>query len=49
MGTINKNILDEEFTVAYNNGVRESFRKNVLDNNWHGAKGSRINSHILDE
>lgn len=49
MGRIEKHILDDGFTVIYDDSISESFHKNILDDNYHGDKGSKINRHFLDD
>ncbi len=49
MGAIDKNFWSEGFTVTYDDGVRERFHKNILNDNYKGDKGSTVEDHILDD
>lgn len=49
MGKIEKNIIREGFTVTYKDGTRESFKKNWLDEKYHGDLGSKIDNHFIDD
>lgn len=49
MVSINKHFWDDGFTVTYDDGVKESFRKEYLGDSFLGDKGSKIGPHVLDE
>lgn len=49
MGAIDKNFWNDGFTVTYDDGVRERFHKNFLDDNYKGDKGSTVKSHLIDD
>ena len=49
MGSVKKNVFDDGFSVTYDDGIQETFYKNLLDDNYHGNKGSTIHNNFLDD
>ena len=48
MGSVKIDSSNDRFTVVYNDGIKETFKKNFTNDNYHGDKGSSIVGHILD-